>query len=331
MTRRRALITGVTGQDGSYLAEFLASKDYEIHVVMRRTSAGIAESLARTGMAPHVYEELVVHRADLTESGRLHTVIDRAAPHEIYHLAAQSHVHASFDQAEYTGDVTALGATRLLDAAHDVGLDARFFQASSSEMYGSTPAPQSEASAFAPRSPYAIAKLHAYWTARLYREAYGMFVTNGILFNHESPRRGVEFVTRKIAVAAARISRGLDFKLELGNLDARRDWGFAPEYVEAMWLALQHDRPDDFVFATGHTMSVGDFAHHAFAAVGIDSLDVIVENPCLRRPAEVDDLRGDATHTRETLGWRASTLGPELARLMVDAEVDRLGLSGSHL
>lgn len=324
MTTQRALVTGATGQDGSYLVELLVSKGYEVHVVIRRTSVGIAESLARTGMAPEVREALVVHRADLTESGRLHAILERVAPNEIYHLAAQSHVHASFDQAEYTGDVTALGTTRLLDAMRDAGLDAKFFQASSSEMFGSTPSPQSEISAFAPRSPYAIAKLHAYWTARLYREAYGMFVTNGILFNHESPRRGTEFVTRKIAVAAARISRGLDTRIELGNLGARRDWGYAPEYVDGMWRALQHRHPDDFVFATERTMSVNDFARVAFAHVGIDSTDVVVENPALRRPAEVDDLRGDATHARETLGWRASTFGPELARLMVNAELERL-------
>lgn len=330
MTTQRALVTGATGQDGSYLVELLVSKGYEVHVVIRRTSVGIAESLARTGMAPDVREALVVHRADLAESGRLHTILERAVPNEIYHLAAQSHVHASFDQAEYTGDVTALGTTRLLDAAHDVGLDAKFFQASSSEMFGSTPSPQSEKSAFAPRSPYAIAKLHAYWTARLYREAYGMFVTNGILFNHESPRRGTEFVTRKIAVAAARISRGLDATVELGNLDAHRDWGYAPEYVEGMWRALQHHSADDFVFATGRTMSVGDFARLAFASVGIDYLDVVVENPSLRRPTEVDDLCGDATHVQETLGWRASTFGPELAQLMVDAELEKLGPARSH-
>jgi GDPmannose 4,6-dehydratase len=330
MTKRRALVTGVTGQDGSYLAELLVSKDYEVHAVIRRTSVGVGESLARTGMAPDVCGALVVHRADITESGRLHTILDRASPHEIYHLAAQSDVHASFDQAEYTGDVTALGTTRLLDATRDVGIDAKFFQASSSEMFGSTPSPQSEASAFAPRSPYAIAKLHAYWTARLYREAYGMFVTNGILFNHESPRRGAEFVTRKIAVAAARISRGLDNTLALGNLEARRDWGYAPEYVEGMWQALQHDHADDFVFATESTMSVRDFARLAFAHVGIDYQDVVVENTALRRPAEVDDLRGDATHARQTLGWRPSTFGPELAQLMVDAEVERLRPARSH-
>jgi GDPmannose 4,6-dehydratase len=330
MTVRRALITGVTGQDGSYLAELLVAKGYEVHVIIRRTSVGIAESLARTGMALSTRDALIVHRADMTESGRLHTILGSASPHEIYHLAAQSHVHASFDQAEYTGDVTALGATRLLDAARETGIDARFFQASSSEMFGSTPSPQSEASAFAPRSPYAISKLHAYWTARLYREAYGMFVTNGILFNHESPRRGTEFVTRKIAVAAARISRGLDRTLELGNLEAHRDWGYAPEYVEGMWRALQHERADDFVFATERTMSVGEFARISFARVGIDHLDVVVQNPQLRRPSEVDDLRGDATHARETLGWRASTFGPALAELMVDAEVERLGPARSH-
>src|SRR5512147_1531889 len=268
---KRALITGITGQDGSYLAEFLLSKGYEVHGLIRRAST------FNTGRIDHIYSDphlpdtrLFLHYGDLSDSGQLSNLIYNIQPQEVYHLAAQSHVRVSFDMPEYTGDSTGLGTTRLLEAIRRSGISARYYQASSSELYGASPPPQNENTPFRPRSPYAAAKLYAYWMVTNYREAYGLFAVNGILFNHESPRRGETFVTRKITRAVARIKLGLQEKLYLGNLEARRDWGYAPDFVEGMWRMLQQDKPDDFVIATGETHSVKEFCGEAFAHVGLD-------------------------------------------------------------
>jgi GDPmannose 4,6-dehydratase len=327
---KKALITGITGQDGSYLAELLLAKGYEVHGIIRRAST------FNTARIDHLYKDLHVngvklflHYGDLTDSTNLIKLLYRIQPDEIYNLAAQSHVRVSFDIPEYTGDVTALGAVRILEAIRETGLTARFYQASSSEMYGKVQeVPQRETTPFYPRSPYAVAKAYAYWMTVNYRESYGMFAANGILFNHESPRRGETFVTRKITRAAVSIGAGLQDKLFLGNLDARRDWGYAKEYVEAMWLMLQQERPDDYVIATGETHSVREFLQEAFSHVGLAWEDHVVIDPKYYRPAEVDLLVGDGSKARTTLGWEPTTHFKDLVRLMVDA--DRAALTTSQ-
>jgi len=320
---KRGFITGVTGQDGSYLAELLLAKGYEVHGLIRRAST------FNTGRIEHIYTDphvegarFFLHYGDLTDGSRLVTLLEKIQPDEVYHLGAQSHVRVSFDEPEFTGAATGLGTTRLLEAIRMLGLECRFYQASSSEMFGASPPPQSERTPFWPRSPYGAAKVYAYWITRNYREAYGMFAVNGILFNHESPRRGETFVTRKITRAAARIKAGIDSALYLGNLDAVRDWGYAKEYVEAMWLMLQADEPDDYVLATGTDYTVRDFVQIAFDHVGLDWERYVKFDERYLRPTEVDSLIGDAAKAGERLGWKANVLTPELARLMVDADYE---------
>jgi GDPmannose 4,6-dehydratase len=318
---KRAFITGVTGQDGSYLAELLLEKGYEVHGLIRRASTFNTTRLVHIYTDPHVEgARFFLHYGDLTDGSRLVTLLQRIQPDEVYHLAAQSHVRVSFDEPEFTGDTTGVGTARLLEAIRMIGLDCRYYQASSSEMFGATPPPQSEATPFWPRSPYGAAKVYAYWMTRNYREAYGMFATNGILFNHESPRRGETFVTRKITRAVARIKAGLDTELYLGNLDSVRDWGYAREYVEAMWLMLQADEPDDFVIATGTAYTVRDFVQMAFDHAGLDWERHVRFDERYLRPTEVDALIGDASKAAELLSWKPKVLTPELARLMVDAD-----------
>ena len=330
--RKKAVITGVTGQDGSYLSELLLAKGYEVHGLIRRSSSFNTERIDHIYQDPQTPErDLVLHHADLSDGVSLASLLRRIAPDEIYNLGAQSHVRVSFDAPLYTGDITGMGALRLLEAIRASGIDTRVYQASSSEMFGATPPPQNERTPFHPRSPYGCAKVFAYWATVNYREAYGMYATNGILFNHESPRRGETFVTRKITRAVARIQAGLQDRLYLGNLDAVRDWGFAPEYVEAMWRMLQQDEPDDFVIATGEARSVREFCQEAFSAVGLDWTDHVRYDPKYDRPAEVDSLIGDASKAREVLGWTPTVTVKELARIMVDADVRQLAdqLAGS--
>lgn len=322
---KRALITGITGQDGSYLAEFLLSKGYEVHGIIRRSST------FNTTRIDHLYQDvreeetrLFLHHGDITDGSRIVTLLQTIQPSEIYHLAAQSHVRVSFDQPEHTGDTTGLGTTRLLEAVRIARLPVRFYQASSSEMFGASPSPQNEQTPFWPQSPYAAAKVYSYWMTRNYREAYGLFAVNGILFNHESPRRGETFVTRKISRAAARIASGLQDNLFLGNLEARRDWGFAPEYVEGMWRMLQVDDPQDYVLATGTSYSVRDFLELAFQHVGLDWQNHVRLDSRYLRPTEVIDLVGDASFAEQQLGWKAHVLTPQLATLMVDADLAAL-------
>jgi GDPmannose 4,6-dehydratase len=320
---KKALITGITGQDGSYLAELLLDKGYEVHGIIRRAST------FNTGRIDHLYQDphingvrLFLHYGDIGDSTNLIKLLYRIQPEEVYHLAAQSHVRVSFDIPEYTGDVTGLGTVRLLEAIRETGLKAKFYQASSSEMYGKVlETPQRETTPFYPRSPYGAAKVYAYWATVNYRESYGMFACNGILFNHESPRRGETFVTRKITRAAAHIKAGLQEKIYLGNLDAKRDWGHAPEYVEAMYLMLQQDEPDDYVIATGETHTVGEFLEEAFTHAGLDWRERVEIDPKYYRPAEVELLVGDASKAREKLGWEPKTTFRELVRLMVDADL----------
>jgi GDPmannose 4,6-dehydratase len=327
--RRRAFITGITGQDGSYLAEMLLAKGYEVHGLIRRSSS------FNTSRIDHLYRDvheddprIFLHFGDLTDGSRLATLLDAVQPQEVYNLAAQSHVRVSFDEPEYTGDSTGLGTIRLLEAIRMIGLDCRYYQASSSEMFGATPPPQNEETAFYPRSPYGAAKVYSYWVTRNYREGYGMFAVNGILFNHESPRRGETFVTRKITRAVARIAAGEQDSLYMGNLDAIRDWGYAPEYVDAMWRMLQHDEPGDYVVATGTEYSVRDFLTTAFEHAGLDWEKYVRFDPRYLRPTEVDALIGDASKARDVLGWVPATHAPELAKLMVDADVDALTHAG---
>ena len=321
----RALITGISGQDGSYLAELLLDKGYEVHGIVRRSSS------FNTGRIDHLYHDpheegvrLFTHYGDLADPVALTKLLYEVRPDEIYHLGAQSHVRVSFDIPEYTFDVTGAGTLRLLEAVRESQVQCRFYQASSSEMFGAAPPPQSEATPFHPRSPYAVSKVAAFWAAVNYREAYGMFVTNGILFNHESPRRGETFVTRKITRAVAAIKAGLQDKLYLGNLDAKRDWGYAVDFVEAMWLMLQTDTPDDFVVATGETHSVREFAQAAFEHVDLDWERHVEIDPRYFRPSEVDVLLGDSTKARERLGWAPRVKFDELVRIMVDADVAAL-------
>jgi GDPmannose 4,6-dehydratase len=319
---KKALITGITGQDGSYLAEFLLNKGYEVHGLVRRASN------FNTARIDHLYHDrhedgarLMLHYADLTDGSRLVSLVEKIAPDEIYNLAAQSHVRVSFDEPEYTGTTSGLGVTRLLEALRLAKVPARFYQASSSEMFGATPPPQNELTAFYPRSPYGAAKLYGYWMTRNYREAYGFFTVNGILFNHESPRRGETFVTRKITRAVSKISLGLQKDLYLGNLNAVRDWGFAPEYVEAMWMMLQHDKPDDYVVATGSAYSVQDFLAAAFETVNLDWEKYTKFDPTYLRPTEVDSLIGDASKISSALGWKPKTNPLEMARIMVEGDL----------
>jgi GDPmannose 4,6-dehydratase len=323
---KRALITGITGQDGSYLAELLLDKGYEVHGVIRRSSTFNTSRIDHLYRDPHDPEaKLFLHYGDLTDASRLVTLLDKVAPQEVYHLAAQSHVRVSFDEPEYTGDTTGVGTTRLLEAIRMVGADTRFYQASSSEMFGATPPPQNESTPFYPRSPYGAAKVYGYWMTRNYREAHGLFAVNGILFNHESPRRGETFVTRKLARAAARIKLGIEQYVYMGNMDAVRDWGYAPEYVEGMWRMLQHDTPEDYVLATGSAYTVQEFAEHCFSRVGLDWHDHVKFDDAYLRPTEVDSLIGDSAKAEKLLGWKAETLAPRLAEIMVDAEMRELG------
>ncbi|MCX5349365.1 GDP-mannose 4,6-dehydratase [Streptomyces mirabilis] len=325
MTAKTALITGITGQDGSYLSELLLDKGYTVHGVVRRASTFNTCRIDHLYRDPHDPDtRLFLHYGDLTDGSRMACLLDQVQPDEVYNLAAQSHVRVSFDEPEFTGDTTALGTTRLLEAIRMTGLPCRYYQASSSEMFGATPPPQHESTPFHPRSPYGVAKLYAYWITRNYREAYGLYAVNGILFNHESPRRGPTFVTRKVATAATRIKAGLQDVLYLGNLDARRDWGYAAEYVEAMWLMLQQEDPDDYVVATGTSYSVRDFVEYSFAHLDLDWRDHVRFDKRYLRPAEVDDLVGDASKAEQVLGWRPRVRAPELARLMVDAELNAL-------
>ncbi len=318
---KRALVTGITGQDGSYLAEFLLEKGYEVHGLLRRASTS-----ARLERIEHLIDRIELVHGDMSDQGSLIDVVDEVRPHEVYNLAAQSFVGDSWRQAVYTGDVDALGTTRLLEAVRRVRPEARFYQASSSEMYGMVhEVPQKETTLFHPRSPYGVAKAYGYYITVNYRESYGMFTANGILFNHESPRRGFEFVTRKVSDGVARIKLGLAEELRLGNLEAKRDWGFAGDYVEAMWLMLQHDEPDDFVIATGETHTVRELCEIAFARAGLDYQDYVKVDPQFIRPAEVDLLLGDPTKAREKLGWEPRVTFRELVETMVDADLDRVG------
>jgi GDPmannose 4,6-dehydratase len=326
----RALITGITGQDGSYLAELLLAKGYEVHGLIRRSSSFNTHRIDHLYQDPHEREvRFVLHYADLTEGSRLVTLLDRIQPTEVYNLAAQSHVRVSFDEPEFTGMSTGLGATRLLEAIRMIGLDCRYYQASSSEMFGATSPPQNEESVFYPRSPYGAAKVYAYWMTRNYREAYGMFASNGILFNHESPRRGETFVTRKITRAVARIADGRQNELHLGNLDAVRDWGYAPEYVDAMWRMLQHSEPDDYVIATGVQYTVRDFVRLSFEHVGLEWEKYVRFDDRYLRPTEVDALVGDASKALKAFDWQAKVLTPRLAGIMVDADISALKAEGS--
>jgi GDPmannose 4,6-dehydratase len=320
--RKKALITGITGQDGSYLAELLLQKGYEVHGLIRRASSFNTDRIDHLYQDPHVNGvSLFLHYGDLSDSTNLVKLLYRLQPDEVYNLAAQSHVKVSFEMPEYTGDVTGLGAVRILEAIREMGIACRFYQASSSEMYGKVQEiPQRETTPFHPRSPYACAKVYAYWTTLNYREAYGMFAANGILFNHESPRRGETFVTHKITRAVAYIEAGLQQKLFLGNLDSSRDWGYAPEYVEAMWRMLQQDEPDDFVIATGETHTVREFLEEAFGYAGLDWKKSVEEDRRYLRPSEVDYLIGDSTKAREKFGWIAETRFKDLVRIMVDAD-----------
>ena len=322
---KKALITGITGQDGSYLAEFLLEKGYEIHGIIRRASTFNTERIDHLYQDPHINGvRLFLHYGDIADSTNMIKILYRLQPDEIYHLGAQSHVRVSFDIPEYTGDVTALGTIRMLEAIRETSLKTKFYQASSSEMYGKVrETPQTETTPFYPRSPYAAAKAYSYLTTVNYRESYGIFACNGILFNHESPRRGETFVTRKITTAAARIKAGLQDTLYLGNLDAKRDWGYAKEYVEAMWLMLQQDEPDDYVIATGESHAVYEFLGEAFSYVGLDWHEFVEIDPKYYRPAEVEYLRGDASKARVKLGWQPKTKFKELVWLMVDADMER--------
>jgi GDPmannose 4,6-dehydratase len=327
MSRRVALITGITGQDGSYLAEFLLEKGYEVHGLIRRSST------FNTSRIDHIYQDphernsrLFLHYGDLIDGFGLTNLVREISPTEVYNLGAQSHVQVSFSMPQYTGQVDAVGAVGLLEAIRSAEVDTRFYQASTSELFGATPPPQNEESQFKPRSPYAAAKLMAYWCTINYREGYGMHATNGILFNHESPRRGETFVTRKITRAAAEIAHGAKKKLFLGNLDSVRDWGFAKEYVESMWLMLQQDKPTDYVIATGIGATVRDFAQASFEHVGLDWHDHVEVDQRYFRPTEVDALIGDPSKAHRELMWKAKTNWKELAKLMVDADVAHLNL-----
>jgi GDPmannose 4,6-dehydratase len=323
---KKALITGITGQDGSYLAEFLLDKGYEVHGLIRRSSTFSTSRIDHIYVDPHDPKaKLFLHYGDLSDSSQLTNWVYNIKPDEIYHLGAQSHVRVSFDTAEYTGDIVALGTTRILEAIRQSGINARFYQASSSEMYGAAPPPQSELTPFQPRSPYAVAKVYAFWMAKNYREGYGLFAANGILFNHESPRRGETFVTKKITRAIANILAGTQKHVYLGNLEAKRDWGYAPEYVEAMWLMLQQDKPDDYVIGTGETHSVKEFLIEAFGYAGLDWQEHVRTDQRYFRPLEVETLIADTAKAKRELGWEPKVTFKELVRIMVDADMVTLG------
>jgi GDPmannose 4,6-dehydratase len=329
---QKALITGITGQDGSYLAEFLLSKGYEVHGLIRRSSS------FNTGRIDHLYEDphnpdvrLHLHYGDLSNSEQLTTLIYNATPDEVYHLGAQSHVRVSFDMPEYTGDVTAIGTTRFLEAIRRSGIKTRFYQASSSEMYGGAPPPQNEKTPFRPRSPYAAAKLYGYWMTVNYREGYGLWASNGILFNHESPRRGETFVTRKITKAIAAILAGKQDKVFLGNLEAKRDWGYAPEYVEVMWRILQQEEADDYVIGTGESHSVREFLEAAFAYAGLDPTKHVEIDAKYFRPTEVDSLKADCGLARKKLHWEPRIGFLDLVKIMTDSDLERAGLPSPGL
>ena len=332
MTRKKALITGITGQDGSYLAELLLSKDYEVYGIIRRSSSFNTERIDHIYQDPHESaRRLNLIYGDLNDASSLNKILRDVQPDEIYNLGAQSHVRVSFDIPEYTAEVGGLGVLRLLEAIKDTGIKTRFYQASSSELYGKVQeVPQKETTPFYPRSPYAVAKLYAYWITVNYRESYGLFACNGILFNHESPRRGETFVTRKVTKAAAAIKMGLQDKLFLGNLDAKRDWGFAGDFVEAMWLMLQHDKPDDYVVATGETYSVRELLQESFSHLGLEWEKHVEIDPRYYRPAEVDLLIGDPTKARTVLGWEPKVKFKELVRMMVDADLEKLKNTGQQ-
>ena len=319
---KKAFITGITGQDGSYLAELLLGKGYEVHGLIRRSST------FNTDRIDHLYRDvheqdakLFLHYGDLSVSGQLMDMLHSLGPGEIYHLGAQSHVRVSFDMPEYTGDVTGLGTLRILEAIRKTGIKTKFYQASSSEMFGAAPPPQNENTLFQPRSPYAAAKVYAYYIVRNYRDAYGIFATNGILFNHESPRRGETFVTRKITRAATQIKLGLKDKLYLGNLESKRDWGFAGDFVEAMWLMLQQDKPDDFVIATGETHSVREFAEKVFSKLDLDYHKYVSIDPRYFRPTEVDVLLGEASRAKKILNWQPKVTFDKLIDMMIEADM----------
>jgi len=328
----KALVTGITGQDGSYLAEFLLSKGYEVHGLIRRAST------FNTGRIDHIYTDphvpqarLFLHYGDLSDASQMTNLIYNLQPEEIYHLGAQSHVRVSFDMPEYTGDITGIGTTRVLEAIRRSGVKTKFYQASSSEMFGDAPAPQNEETHFRPRSPYAAAKVYSFWITANYREAYGLFACNGILFNHESPRRGETFVTRKITRGLANIKAGRQDKLYLGNLEARRDWGFAPEYVECMWLMLQQEQAEDLVVGTGEAHSVREFLEQAFAYADLDWQKYVEVDPRYFRPTEVELLLADASRAKNRLGWEPKTSFSELVKIMVDHDLERAGLPAPGL
>lgn len=326
---KRALITGITGQDGSYLAELLLGKGYEVHGLIRRASTFNTSRIDHLYQDPHDPEaRLFLHYGDLSDGARLVTLLHEIDPDEVYNLAAQSHVRVSFDEPEHTGDTTGIGAMRLLEAVRMAGIECRYYQASSSEMFGATPPPQNEETPFYPRSPYGAAKVYAYWVTRNYREGYGMFAVNGILFNHESPRRGETFVTRKVTRAVARIQAGLEDYVYMGNLDSIRDWGYAPEYVEGMWRMLQADEPEDFVLATGGNFTVRDFVVTAFEHAGLDWEKHVRFDERYLRPTEVDALIGDASKAKDKLGWVPKVQTDELAKIMVDADIEALKHEG---
>ena len=330
---KRALITGITGQDGSYLADLLVAKGYEVHGIIRRASTFNTARIDHLYQDPHVHGvHLFLHYGDLADSVQLVKLLYNLEPDEIYHLGAQSHVRVSFDIPEYTADVTGVGTIRILEAIREAGVKTRFYQAASSEMFGKVQAvPQTETTPFWPRSPYGVAKLFSYWTTVNYRESYSLHASNGILFNHESPRRGETFVTRKISRAVARIKHGLDSALYLGNLDAQRDWGYAPEYVEGMWLMLQQDKPGDYVLATNEAHTVKEFVQHAFAHADLDWKEFIKYDDRYERPAEVDLLIGDPAKAKKQLGWEPKVRFQELVKLMVDADLEmvRRDIEGS--
>ncbi|MCG7320516.1 GDP-mannose 4,6-dehydratase [Arsenicicoccus bolidensis] len=327
---KRALITGITGQDGSYLAELLLSKGYEVHGLIRRASTFNTHRIDHLYVDPHDEgAKLFLHYGDLSDGARLVTLVGEINPDEVYNLAAQSHVRVSFDEPEHTADTTGVGSIRLLEAIRVAGVRPRFYQASTSELFGATPPPQGEDTPFYPRSPYGVAKLYSYWITKNYREAYDMFAVNGILFNHESPRRGETFVTRKITRAVAAIKAGQQKHLYMGNIDSVRDWGYAPEYVEGMWRMLQVDEPEDFVLATGQDYTVKDFLTMAFEHAGLDWQEHVRFDERYLRPTEVDALIGDASKAKEKLGWEAKVHTPELARIMVDADIEALACAGT--
>ncbi|MEW6482308.1 MAG: GDP-mannose 4,6-dehydratase [bacterium] len=322
---KKALITGITGQDGSYLAELLLKKGYEVYGIVRRSSS------FNTARIDHIYQDphepdvkLNLVYGDLNDASSLNKIIRTIKPDEIYNLGAQSHVKVSFEVPEYTGEVVALGTTRMLEAIREAEISPKFYQASSSELFGNSPSPQNEDTPFDPRSPYACAKAYAFYMVKNYREAYGLFATNGILFNHESPRRGETFVTRKVTMAVAKIKLGLQKKLYLGNLEAKRDWGYAPEFCEAMWLILQQEKPEDYVIATGETHSVREFVSEAFSYAGLDWKDYVEIDPKYFRPTEVDCLIGDASKAKKKLNWQPKITFKELVKLMVDADMERV-------